>query len=194
MVTFIFPVFLIVFSKSKIKGMLSILVVLAAIFLNFGYFKYSEYLGRGDAYYLNRYVPVPTASEAYKKTSEEYLRLPTGTDKRPTENFSRAYSDVNAILSINEVNALNASIETEYSDSFTLNYNKYYYPGWEAKIDGERVKIFAGDPYGQVSLMVPAGRHTIEIAYKEFGYRIILNILSLGGIVFSGFIIFGKKK
>ena len=56
-----------------------------AIGLNFNYFKTSEYLGRGDDYYINRYIPVPIASSEYLKTSEEYLRLPKETEKGLTK-------------------------------------------------------------------------------------------------------------
>ena len=42
-------------------------------------FKTSEYLRRGDSYYLNRYIAYPIASEKYRKTGEEYLRLPIDT-------------------------------------------------------------------------------------------------------------------
>lgn len=194
MITFCTPIFLLAFSKSKFGKIISLIIIAAAIILNFNYFKTSEYLGREDSYYLNRYIPTSTVSDEYKKTSEEYLRLPKDTLIRPDKIFPRALADVPAIKQINEVNALNATINVDYPESFTLNYNKYYYPGWFAKIDGEYVEITPGKPYGQITLLVSPGRHIIEIGYRESPVRLTFDLVSLAGIGMAAFLILKKIK
>lgn len=192
MITFALPIFLLVFSKFKFKGIIPYLVIGSALILNFNYFKYSEYLGRGDAYYLNRYIPVPVASEEYKKTSEEYLRLPKNVEKRPSENFPIVYSDVPGISSVEEINALNTKVITNYGEDFVLNYSKYYFPGWRAKIDSKEVEVSPGSPYGQVSINVPSGQHVVEVFYRESLLRLIFDIVSLIGLGGAFFVIFKK--
>lgn len=193
MVVFAIPILLVGFSKYKFGKIASYIVIAGAIVLNFGYFKTSEYLGRNDAYYLNRYIPVPVASEEYKKTQEEYLRLPAGTEVRPSDNFPRAYAEVPAISQVEEINALDATIITNYGESFILNYSKYYFPGWFAKIDGEGVDVMAGKPYGQVAFIVPAGRHTVEVYYRESSMRLVFDLISLVGIGTAVFLVLRKK-
>ncbi len=194
MFTLISPLFLIVFSKfPKLKN-LSFVIILLAIYLNFGYFKTSEYLGRQDSYYIDRYIPVPAASAEYLKTSEEYLRLPKETEVRPQKNYPRAYTeDIGVRLEIKELNALNAIINTESKKEFILNYSKYNYPGFVATIDGKKVVIVSGKPFGQISFSVPTGNHIVEVKYKESTMRLLFNYLSLFSIIVSVFIICKKQ-
>ena len=194
MIVFSSPIFLLGFSKYRFGKIIALAVIGLAIILNCSYFKTSEYLGREDGYYLNRYIPVPTASSEYRKTSEEYLRLPKGTQARPSDNFPRVYTEVPAIKQINEKNALNAVITTDYEKEFILNYSKYYYPGWFAKIDGKKVRIVAGEPYGQITVLVPKGVHTVEIGYKESPARLIFDLVSLVGIGIATLFIFRKQN
>ncbi|KKR56395.1 MAG: hypothetical protein UT96_C0046G0006, partial [Candidatus Woesebacteria bacterium GW2011_GWC2_40_30] len=194
MVVFSIPILLLGFSKYKFGKIASYIIIALTIALNFNYFKISEYLGRGDAYYLNRYIPVPVASEEYKKTSEEYLRLPKDTEARPQSNFPRAYADVSGIYRIEEINTLDAAVSTDYKEDFILNYSKYYFPGWFAKIDGKSVGIASGKPYGQIVLQVPAGQHTVEVYYRESLMRQVLDIVSLIGVGAAVFLILKKKK
>lgn len=198
MTTLVSPLFLLGFSKIKnvkILKILSFVVIVAAIGLNFNYFKTSEYLGRKDEYYIDRYIPYPTASEAYKETSEEYLRLPIDNEVRPDKIYPRAYTnDSSVILEITELNALDAKITTSSNTEFVFNYNKYYYPGWTVKINGRQAEITSGSPYGQVSFSVPSGQNVVEVKYKESSLRIVFDVISFIFIVFTLFITFKKNK
>jgi len=195
MIALVSPFFLIVFSKfSKLKY-LSFVVILLAISLNFNYFKTSEYLGRDDSYYINRYIPVPVASSEYLKTSEEYLRLPKETEIRPNKNYPRAYSDDNNVrLEIVELNSLDAQIFTESNQEFNLNYGKYNYSGWVVKVDGKKTIIESGKPYGQITFLVPSGKHVVEVKYKETPFRLFFDIVSVVSIGVSLFLICKKQS
>lgn len=185
MTTLVTPVFLIVFSDSKYQKTIAILVSFFAIVLNFNYFKTSEYLGRQDDYYLNRYIPNTIVSEEYKKTAEEYLRLPKENQYRPDKVYPRAYTDSSGVdLVINETNSLDAVITSTSAQDFVFNYNKYNYPGWVAKIDGEKVDIVSGKPYGQIQFIVPSGEHQIEVKYSESGFRLVFDVVSLLTLIY----------
>lgn len=193
-VTLVTPLFLISIYKFLKLKYLPFIIIVGAIGLNFNYFKTSEYLGRGDDYYINRYIPVPTASEEYMKTSEEYLRLPKDNQFRPENNYSRAYpADASASLEIKEINALDAKIKTASETEFILNYTKYNYPGWRARIDGKPATIISGQPYGQISFLVPAGEHLVEVEYRESPFRLVLDIISGLAIVICLIIICKKQ-
>ncbi|MDP3918078.1 MAG: hypothetical protein Q8Q30_02810 [Candidatus Woesebacteria bacterium] len=197
MITLLSPIFLLGFSKLKSKRLvklISLTVLISAIFFNFNYFKTSEYLGRGDDYYLNRYIPSLSVSDAYKQTSEEYLRLPKGTKVRPDKLYPRAYTkDPDVRFKIEEINALDSKITTESKNEFMFNYNKYNYPGFVAKIDGNKTKIIAGEPFGQISFTVPSGKHTVVVEYKESPMRLLFDIVSLIAIGVSVIIICKKQ-
>ncbi|MEK7100350.1 MAG: hypothetical protein AAB872_00900 [Patescibacteria group bacterium] len=194
MITLASPFFIIAFSKLKQLKYIPFIIIFFAIGLNFNYFKTSEYLGRGDDYYINRYIPVPIASSEYLKTSEEYLRLPKETEKRPDKNYPRAYA-INQLvkLQIEEKNALDAKIDTISDIDFVLNYNKYNYPGFVAKIDGKLIKIISGKPYGQISFLVPSGEHEVIVKYKDSPFRLLFDIISISAIITSVYLIFRKR-
>jgi hypothetical protein len=193
MVIFASPILLLGLTKIKHKEIFALTVIVLAVVLNFSYFKPSEYLGRGDGYYLNRYIPVPVASEEYKKTGEEYLRLPKDTEVRPNKNYPLVYSRDLSITSFNEDSPLKVTVYTDYPRQSQVNYTKYYFPGWVAKIDGKRVGIKPGEPFGQIALVVPAGKHTLEIGYSESKMRLIFDYISLAGLILAIYLIFKRK-
>lgn len=167
--TFAAPILVIALAKLKYSKFLGLIIIIGAILINFRYFKPHDFLGRNDDYYMNRYIPVPIASEEYLKTQEEYLRLPKDTQMRPDK------------VSPNQ--GLSASFNVNYEKETVFDYYKYYFPGWEVKIDGSRVEAYAGKPYGQIQFKVPAGKHLIEISFKETPSRKILDVISLLGLI-----------
>jgi hypothetical protein len=194
MTTFASPLLIITLSELKHTKVIALAIMVLAVALNFSYFRPSEFLGREDDYYINRYIPVPAASAEYRTILEDYLRLPKGNEIPPDNNYPRAYAQVRANLQVREINALDAKIITDYPESFSLNYNKYYFPGWVAKIDGEPASLVAGKPYGQIAVQVPAGVHEVEITFRETNFRKVLNFISLGAILASIYLIVRRKK
>lgn len=197
MTTFVSPLFLLGFSKlskTKFIKITSLIIILSAIILNFNYFKTSEYLGRADEYYIDRYIPLPTASDSYKQTSEEYLRLPINTEVRPQKNYPRVYTDDASVsLEVSEINPLNTRIITSSDSEYVLNYNKYFYPGFIVKIDDTLVEITPGKPYGQISFLVPSGNHLVEVRYEESQTRLIFDIVSLVAFSISLYLALKRK-
>ena len=178
--TFATSVLVIVFDKFKFGKIIGIALIIVAIALNFNYFKPHDFLGRADGYYINRYIPFPVASVEYLKTGEEYLRLPVATQVRPDK------------ISVNQ--GLDATLNVDYAKETVFSYYKYYFPGWEVKIDGKRIETQVGAPYGQIEFSVPQGKHRIEINFNETLFRGILNMVSLLSAVVAITIIIKRKK
>ncbi len=179
LITFVTPLMVIPLQHLRHKRSIGIGIILLTIGLNYNYFKPHDFLGRGDDYYLNRYIPFPTASFEYKQISEEYLRLPLATEVRPDSNFGRI-SVVGAQPSkVIYKNSLDTTFEIETKSPATVIYYKYLFPGWYAKIDGEQVSLNSGRPYGQVVFDVPPGSHKVKIGFKETDFRMVLNVISL---------------
>jgi hypothetical protein len=193
MTTFVSPLLIVALPEAKKWKIAAIVLGIIIIGANYTFFRPSEFLGREDDYYINRYIPVPVASKEYRTILEDYLRLPAGNEIAPSSNYPRAYSDEDIITHTNELNVLDARIETESDKAAILNYNKYYFPGWIAKIDGEEIQITAGKPFGQIAVAVPAGKHTIDISFRETNFRRLLNFVSLGAMLISLSLILAKK-
>jgi len=161
------------------KKYIALLIIALAIILNFSYFRPNEQLGREDDYYINRYIPAPIASDEYKKLEEEYLRLPINTKMRPSENHDLIKLFDGEILNIENLNSLDTKVEYQSEAATSLEYRKYYFPGWEVKVDGQKVNIDTAEPYGNIFVDLPKGRHVVTIYYSETTINIILDIISL---------------
>lgn len=178
--TFATSILVLIFDKFKYSKVVAIAIIILAIVINFKSFRPQDFLGRMDDYFINRYIPVPVVSEEYLKTGEEYLRLPKATVARPTE--------------ISPDTEMAKSFEVDLLGDVVFDYHKYYFLGWEAKVDGKNVEVWAGSPYGQVQFNIPSGKHNVEIAFKETPFRMILDVVSLLALVLAVTITLRKPK
>ncbi len=192
--TFISPVFLIVFKRFPYGSLIASILIAVTILFSFNYFKPQDFLGRTDGYYLNKYIPVPLASEEYKKTQEEYLRLPTYTTYRTKANLPLIYPFNDSIQNLKKINDLKTEFETFSQTQETINYNKYYFPGWFVLVDNQRIDIKPGVPYGQITFNIPPGRHKILIGFEETSLKLILDIISLSSLSLALFFVLGSWK
>ncbi len=196
LVVFSSSLFVIALDKLRIsKYVCLFLSLLIAVVSSFAYFKPSEYLGRNDWYYINRYIPVPQASSEYKEISEEYLRLPNLAQRRPTEVLPIFWGEGFLVGTIKNPNGLNvkADLLVENKDGVWVNFRKYDFPGWVVTIDGKEVSHLTGEQYGQILFFVPFGAHEVEITFKEIRRNLFLDFVSLLSLVFILVLVFVRK-
>lgn len=179
MTTFLIPLLILTLEKVKFQKIVAIFITILALVTSGSYFRPEDFLGRLDSYYLNRYIPTPTASADYFNTQEEYLRLPKETKIRPDKNYPLVSFEKGEIISIEKINDLDAIVTLDAKEDTILNYNKYLFPGWTAKIDGQLINIKSGNPFGQLALSIPKGVHNATIKFEETNYRRTLNAISL---------------
>ncbi len=195
LITFCVPFLLAFFHKFKYGTYLSLSLIILSIGTMLFNFHPHDFLGRFDAYYLNRYIPYPTASGEYAQTQEEYLRLPKAAKERPSKLYPRVVSnDPTATILVNELNSLDATIQISATQAAVLDYNKYNYPGWVITQDGKQVEVMSGDPFGQIEIAVPAGYHKLTVEFRETTMRFILNLVSLFALCFTLLGFFIKEK
>jgi len=194
-VVFCSSLIVIVFEDSEIKKLLFFVLVLLSVILGLNYFKPNEYLERKDDYYINRYIPVPVASQEYRKTSEEYLRLPLATQLKPDVVLPILFGGGFSVNSLREINSLDieAKISNLTQSDVLVNYRKYNFPGWFVQIDGKMERHRSGEPFGQVSFSVPAGSHNILIIFEETLRNKILDLISAISFLGALYLIFYKK-
>lgn len=168
------------------------LFVVPILFIAASVFRPHDFLNRSDGYFLNRYVPFPTASDDYRLTQEEYLRLPKATVHRPADTFPVVSSMY--VSNFQAINSLDSAFVTASQAPLILSYNKYNFPGWQVRIDNRQVNIRSGNPYGQVIFTVPAGAHSVYVSYQETGLHLALDMISLTGFILClGVIAYAKK-
>jgi hypothetical protein len=171
----------------KLKRFFGVGLLFLAIILSFNYFKPEKILPeRTDNYFMNRYFAnkkikgySDEISQEYLTIKEEYLRLPLWTSVRP-ETLPQAKiesEEGEIIFSEEKATYFTAKIKTPVETRVT--FYSYYYPGWEAFVDGQKVKIGISEPHGQISIEVPEGEHQLIFKFGETRLRSITNFVSL---------------
>ncbi len=182
--TFAIPILIIILEKLPFNKFIPAVLIVLTLVTSGSYFRPQDFLGRKDDYFLNRYIPSPVASDEYKKTQEEYLRLPIGTQVRPDKIYPRVTNNTN-IKEVVSTDDLNAQIKVESDKGAVISYNKYSFPGWEVRIDNQVVEHKTGSPFGQLTFFVPSGQHMIEVSFKEGTFKKILDAISLVAFLVS---------
>lgn len=183
--TFFVPILLISFKYIKTKNLFLFGLIAATVLTSWSYFRPQDFLGRKDEYYINRYIPVPVASADYRQTQEEYLRLPLGTMQRPDNNYPVIFSKDNFASNVIKINDLHFLADLYPGKQVLVNFNKYYFPGWQARLDGKEVALKAGSPFGQISVAIPSGQHKLEVYFSETTGKLLLDFASLMFILVS---------
>jgi uncharacterized membrane protein len=55
--------------------------------------------------------------------------------------------------------------------SFNALFNTFYFPGWQASVDGAPAEINPSDPHGFIRVPVPAGQHRLQVAFGSTPIR-----------------------
>ncbi|MFP4395491.1 MAG: hypothetical protein ACLFTI_09525 [Anaerolineales bacterium] len=63
-------------------------------------------------------------------------------------------------------------------EAFRARWFVHYYPGWRVEIDGARVEAGPDPATGWLAFDVPAGAHTVRVAFGETPWRIAADALS----------------
>ena len=74
---------------------------------------------------------------------------------------------------------------TDAANGFPLRLHAFWFPGWQASVDGRPVEVRPTGRLGLVTVDVPAGRHTVRLAFAGTASRqagAVMSVLSLLGL------------
>ncbi len=74
---------------------------------------------------------------------------------------------------------LETTVAIETPVAFTAQFRRFAFPGWRAWLDGNPVAWRASEPHGLVAVEMPAGAHTLRLAWQETPLRQMANAISL---------------
>lgn len=174
--------------RKKVAG---ILIIGASILLTFNYFQPSQVFYRTDNDYLARFFANRTVigkkdevSGEYLQYSEDYLLLPNWVERRPSNlPRSKVTIDDGLVLDIEEISSIYWKSEVIAAEETKVTFHAYYFPGWYAKVNRKDTEINHGEPYGQIQVAIPEGKHKIEFFWKETKLRRVANYISFAGLI-----------
>jgi hypothetical protein len=79
------------------------------------------------------------------------------------------------------------------SQEATIQFYTYYFPGWRGYVDGQEVPIRPEQPYGLITLDVPAGEHQVKIRFGDTPIRVVGKGVSVLSFTLSLFLLFGDE-
>ncbi len=82
------------------------------------------------------------------------------------------------------------------TEATRIRFNQFYFEGWAATVNGTEMKLFPDPDTGMIAFDVPAGRHSIQIRYRNLPLSRTLEKLTLTFcllLVAYGFHSFRKK-
>jgi hypothetical protein len=90
---------------------------------------------------------------------------------------------------------LNYRLLVESPVPFTALFNTFFFEGWQATIDGIETPISPAAASGLISLDVPSGTLTLELAFNSTPLRGVAIVISLAGLaLLAGTLILGHSK
>lgn len=70
-----------------------------------------------------------------------------------------------------------------------IKINTFYFPGWQVLIDGRKANIDYQNKEGLIKFIIPSGKHQIIAKFEDTPLRKMSNLLSLGSIFITLFLI-----
>lgn len=70
-----------------------------------------------------------------------------------------------------------------------VRFHQYYYPGWQATLDGEPVEVYPEDELGLLTIDVPAGEHDISLRYTDTTAQRAGAIISAISVLVAGLLL-----
>lgn len=71
----------------------------------------------------------------------------------------------------------------ESPQPFTARVFTFYFPGWQAWVDGNPVEIVPHGSRGFITVPLPAGRHTLELCFDSTPPRTVGTVISVGTLL-----------
>lgn len=190
------------FLPKKVMILMAISIILLLLWQSRNKFSPQQYLTVSDAYYITN----QDIEWRVSKTSFEYMAKgittvvsPIGTTQiaiGKNEIPERTFFVANGSLDVKE------DISTAAYKKYTVNgtggrlvINTYIFPGWSVAIDGKKTTMV---PYGKfrlISIAIPKGKHTVEVAFTNTQVRTLGNSITLVTIVaFLGVILYSLLR
>ena len=75
-----------------------------------------------------------------------------------------------------------------------VRFRQYYFPGWQATVNGEPAEIYPDEEIGLITIDLPAGEHIVTLEYQGTNVQRLATVISLLSLVICfGLYYFGRN-
>lgn len=141
--------------------------------------------------FSDEYLPSAVIAEP----SANAVLLADYADGYPVDKANRAALPEGVTLTLLDHGPQHDSWEVTSGDAFTLEVLTYYFPGWQAEIDGQPVPVRPSEPHGFITFDVPAGAHTIRLFIGSTPARDTGRAITIGAaVILAGVALYVWRK
>lgn len=90
-------------------------------------------------------------------------------------------------IQLEKYHATQRAFSVSAAEPFSLRLRQFYFPDWQATIDGNSAPVYSSTPLGLLTVDVPAGEHRVELSSVDTPARQVGTIVS--GLGFLGLVI-----
>lgn len=159
----------------KIKGV--VVFILTGLLVYIALLSQSAivYVDHGEGYY--------STNEATTTVMNEYMPLWVQTIQttRAAQKVEVLSGDAEFFSEKETVQRIDGIIDAKAESLISIN--TIYYPGWGVALNGVLTPIEYNNPNGVMHITVPKGKYRLEASFRETGFRLVTDIISLGFII-----------
>jgi hypothetical protein len=189
----------IVKGRFLVKWAVVFIPIFLVILLNKDYFKPARYLEVTD----RDYTTEEELRWRVSKMSFEYVPKgittvlsdigTTQVDIKKEELPKTSFATVGKVSVREEKNLPHLKRFLVEGEGGVLTINTYYFPGWEVKVDGQKVKVDDNNKLKLITVDVPRGEHRVEAQFTNTPLRNLANILTVASFLSLLVLIFLPK-
>lgn len=101
---------------------------------------------------------------------------------QPIERFDANYLPAGAKVDSSRYGFNSVYVMVESPEPFQAIFNTFYFPGWVAKVDKQRVPTAPFSDRGLIRVDVPPGRHKLSLQFQETRLRYVADWLSVAAL------------
>lgn len=181
-------------AKTIKPSILTVLFIAAVLIANRNHTRINQAVFFDDNHFQN-YTQTATQYNEFTPKWRQTTRVPIGFELG--ETVETVSGEVKIEILQNKSNKINFTAEVK-SPNAKVRINKFYFPGWEVKINGRKQKPFENikvtdaqnseldkqkDASGLMQLNLEKGRYNVTAEFKETPLRKVADILSLIAII-----------
>ncbi len=117
------------------------------------------------------YVPI------WVKADRSVVGLPP-PDLAPFEARDLSPEEIPRVV-LGRQGLLSSQMKVTSAQPFTLRFHTFYFPGWTAYVDGQKVPVYPSGDLALLSADVPAGEHQVLVSFQDTTPRLMGNVVSL---------------
>lgn len=173
--TFLLSLSTIFLGIHKRLRILGVVFCIAALILSLQFVKPEEVTDKQDSYYSTNDATTTSADEL----------MPIWVIDKPRNRFAQKVEVRQGDAIISDITYSSQAIQfsTQATVPSQLQVNTLYFPGWEFRVDGNKVNIDYSNPTGTIYIDVVSGRHEVSGFYARTPIRMVADSITVASLL-----------